>query len=341
MITARVHRRVILVAIASTFACAWDSGELPSGVPGASLHVADDPPRFSDWSAPVNLGPPVNTTLADVTPAVSKDGLSLYFSARPATGPGNFDIYVSRRASLDAAWGPPQKLGSIVNSVGDDAEPVLSTDGHRLYFGSNRVGGFGGTDLYVSWRRDKRDDFGWEAPVNLGSAVNSGANEDSPTFYEDDATGTLTMYFESDRAGGLGDWDIYTSTLLGDGTFGPAVLVPLLSSTFRDRQPTVRRDGLEIFFASNRPEPGRVGMLDLMVATRAGTSDPWSPPVYLGPVVNGPFVDGSPGLSFDGTTVYFHSNGRNDTGPCSGADGSPPCAFDIWVSTRSKLRGPN
>jgi Tol biopolymer transport system component len=339
MITALVHRRMVLVAIASTFACAGDSGELPSGVPVASLQVADDPPRFSDWSAPVNLGPSVNTTLADVTPANSKDGLSLYFSA--GTGPGNFDIHVSRRASLDAAWGRQQNLGMTVNSVGDDDEPVLSTDGHRLYFGSNRGGGFGGTDLYVSWRRDKRDDFGWEAPVNLGSGVNTAANEVSPTFYEDDATGTLTMYFESNRVGGPGNEDIYTSTLLPDGTFGPAVVVASLSSTFRERQPTVRRDGREIIFASTRPEPGRVAMLDLMVATRAKTSEPWSPPVYLGPVVNGPFVDGSPGLSFDGTALYFHSNGRNNTGPCFGADGSPPCAFDIWVSTRSKLRGSN
>jgi Tol biopolymer transport system component len=288
----------------------------------------------------VNLGPPVNTTLADVTPAISKNGLSLYFSARPATGLGDFDIYVSRRASLDAAWGPPHRLGGAVNSIGDEAEPVLSTDGHRLYFSSNR-GGMGGTDLYVSRRRDKRDEFGWEAPVNLGSGVNTAANEESPTFYEDDATGTLTMYFESDRPGGLGDWDIYTSTLLPDGTFGPAVVVAALSSTFRDRQPTVRRDGREIFFTSNRPAPGRVGMLDLMVATRARTSDAWSPPVYLGPVVNGPFVDGSPGLSFDGATLYFHSNGRNDTGPCFGPNGGPPCAFDIWVSSRSKLRGPD
>lgn len=339
MLAALIRRRIVLTVVVSTFACGTESREPPSGVPLASLHVADDPPRFSDWTAPVNLGPPVNTTLADVTPAISRDGLSLYFSA--GTGPGNFDIYVSRRASLDAAWGPPQNLGMTVNSVDHDVEPVLSIDGHRLYFTSNRDGGLGGEDLYVARRRDQRDDFGWEPPVNLGSGVNTAANEVSPTFYEDDATGTVAMYFESNRPGGSGNEDIYASTLLGDGTFGPAVLVGSLSSTFRERQPTVRKDGLEIFFASNRPELGRVGMLDLMVATRARTSDPWSPPVYVGPVVNGPFVDGSPGLSFDGTTLYFHSNGKNDTGHCAGADGGPPCAFDVWVSTRSKLKGSN
>ena len=346
MIAASVHRRMVLAAIASTFACARDSGPLPSQLPLASLPAADENrgsegqgPRFSAWSAPVNLGPPVNTALADVTPSISRDGLSLYFSA--GTGLGSFDIHVSHRSSLGAPWSSPMNLGMTVNSGGDDAEPVLSTDGHRLYFSSNRGGGFGGTDLFVAWRRDKSDDFGWEAPVNLGSGVNTVANEDSPTFYEDDATGALTMYFESNRPGGSGNEDIYASTRLGDGAFGPAVLVASLSSVFRERQPTVRKDGLEIFFSSNRPDPGRVGMLDLMFASRATTSDSWSPPVYLEAAVNGPFVDGSPGLSFDGITLYFHSNGRNDTGPCFGADGGPPCAFDIWVSTRTKLRGPN
>ena len=333
MITALLDRRVVLVAFTFTLACGRDAGELPSGVPIPSPSVADDSPRLSSWSAPVNLGAPVNGTLPDVGPAISRDGLSLYFGA--GTGPGDFDIYVSHRASPEAAWGTPQKLGMAVNSTGDDIEPVLSTDGHRLYFSSNRGGGLGGTDLYVSRRRDKRDDFGWETPVNLGSGVNTAANEDSPTFYEDDATGTLTMYFESNRAGGPGNADIYSSMLLPDGSFGPAVVDAALSSALLERQPTIRRDGLEIFFLSNRLP--RVGMTDLWVSTRPTTSDSWSAPVNLGPVINTTFVDGSPGLSFDGTTLYFHSNANRAgrAGPCSGEAG--PCAFDIYASTRRKL----
>ena len=301
-----------------------------------SLVEGDDPPLFSDWSAPVDLGPPVNTTVADVAPFISKDGLSLYFGVIDAPGGfGGEDIWVSQRISVDAPWGPPQNLGATINSAAAETGPRLSVDGHHLYFASNRAG-FGGNDLYVARRKDKRDPLGWQNPVNLGSAVNTSANESTPTFFEDGATGTITMYFDSDRPG-RGDLDLYSSALMSDGTLTPAVLVEDLSTSSRERQPTVRRDGLEMIFVSNRLP--RVGMTDLWVATRATTSDPWSAPENLGPVVNTTFVDSSPALSHDGTALYFHSNANRPggMGPCFGDEG--PCFFDIYVTTRSKWKG--
>lgn len=340
MMTTLIPRYMFLVPVALAIACATESSELPSGVPLASLHAADDPPQFSDWSAPVNLGPPVNTSEAQTAPFVSRDGLSLYFAAtRPGSGSSSdFDVYVSQRVSVDAAWGPPENLGPPVNSSAQEGSPRLSPDGHRLYFASTRVGGSGGNDLYVSRRRDKRDNFGWQTPVNLGSTVNTTADETSPTFFEDDETGTITVYFDSNRPG-RGDGDIYVSSLLPDGTFGAAVLVEELSTASRETQTAVRQDGLEIFFLSNRLP--REGMTDLWVSTRVNTSDSWSTPVNLGPVVNTTFVDGSPALSFDGTVLYFHSNANRPgrLGPCFGDPG--PCIFDIYVTTRSKLRGSN
>ena len=113
------------------------------------------------------------------------------------------------------------------------------------------------------------------------------------------------MYFASNRPG-LGDWDIYVSTLGDDGVFGDAVLVPELSSPSRDAHPTITCDGLEIFLASNRE--GSYGGIDLWVSTRSTTSDTWSTPVNLGPTINTIDDERAPYLSADGRKLYFTSN---------------------------------
>lgn len=305
--------------------------------PRVSPVDAEDPPQFSDWSAPVNLGPIVNTAFVDSDPFISKDGLSLYFTAGRGRAPnfGLQDIWVSQRASIDDPWGPPRNLGATINTAAQENGPTLSRDEHSLYFASTRTGGLGSTDLYVSRRRDKRDDFGWEPPVNLGSGVNSDADESRAVEFLDDASGTILLYFGSDRPGGPGGHDIYVSTLGPDETFSPPVLVTELSSPSGDFRPAIRRDGLEMFLSSNRP--GTYGAMDLWVATRPSTRDPWSAPVNLGPLINTPprppeveqANDWGPALSFDGTTLYFNSAFRS---------GNVSDMFDIWVATRSKLK---
>ncbi len=168
--------------------------------------------------------------------------------------------------------------------------------------------------------------------MNLGSGVNSPAVERSPAHFEDDETGTITLYFSSTWPGGMPFENIYASMLQPDETYGPAVLVPELSSAFRDMVPAIRRDGLEMFLASNRP--GTFGGADLWVSTRPSTSDPWSTPANLGAVVNSAVVIGTtgldfrPALSFDGTALYFHSDRPGGFG-----------GFDLYVTTRTKLKG--
>jgi hypothetical protein len=295
--------------------------------------AATDSREFTDWSTPANIGAPVNTTVAELGPFLSRDGLTLYFG-RGGTATA-LDIWVWERASVNDPWQTPQNLGPNVNTPGIDNNPGMSLDEHWLYFNSNRPGGFGNNDLYASRRHNRRDALGWEPPMNLGNSVNSSANDTSPTFFEDETTGVITMYFDSDRPG-MGGADIYASTLLSDGTFSPAVLVEELSSTSIDRNAAVRRDGLEIFLDSDRP--GTLGLLDIMVSTRAATSDPWSPPVHLGANVNSAFIDSNAALSFDGTVLLFQStaNRPGATGPCSGDLG--PCVFDLYVTSRAKLK---
>ena len=283
--------------------------------------------QYSPWTPAVNLGPIVNSPANEGCPFIAKSDLTLYVVSTRTDGFGGQDIYVSHRDSVYDAWGPLENLGPIINSESNELCPTLTIDGHRLFFVSDRPGGHGKQDLYVSRRQNKRDDFGWESPVNLGATVNSAENDYTPSLFEDESTGRIQLYFSSDRPGGFGNVDVYSSTLDSDGQFEWAVLVPELSTPFVDERPNIRKDGLEIFFNSNRP--GSLGATDLWMSTRETTADPWSPPVNLGSAVNTSSGEFRPSLSFDGTALYFHSNRPGSFG-----------SVDIYVTTRRKLHAP-
>ena len=133
--------------------------------------------KFSEWNEPANLGCEINSPDGDQGPAISKNRLSLYFGSMRAGGFGASDIWVSQRASVDEPWGPPMNLGAVVNTSGVDNIPALSRDGHWLFFNSDRQGTSGGADIWVSYRENVHDDFGWQTPMNAGAGVNSPALE--------------------------------------------------------------------------------------------------------------------------------------------------------------------
>ena len=283
--------------------------------------------KYSDWSTPVNLGPLINAASSDQGPAMSKNGLSLYFTSDRPGGLGGCDIYVLQRASVDDPWGPPINLGAPVNTVFCEANPAFSRDGHSLFFQSIRPGGLGGVDLWVAYREHTHDDFDWQTPVNLGAGINSPADDNAPTYLENDELGVAQLYFVSSRPGGLGGQDIYMSNQIPDGSFGPAGLVAELSTSGTDSRPSIRHDGLEIFFQSNRPGSLSTA-LDLWVATRSSTFDGWSTPVNLGSSVNTTAIDNNANLSSDGKTLFFSSDRPGGFG-----------GLDLYITTRTKLRG--
>jgi len=120
--------------------------------------------------------------------------------------------------------------------------------------------------------------------------------------------------------------DLYLSEWHG-GAFQGRELVPGVNTASVEGQSNVRRDGLELFFFSNRP-----GSLanDIYSASRASTADDWSNPVNLGPAVNGVATSSEtrPSLSWDGTTLYFGSNRAGGEGDA-----------DHYVTTRERLTG--
>ena len=188
---------------------------------------SDGPGAFSNWSAPVNidsLDSTVNSSVIDQHPAFSRKGLSLYFISDRTPGVGGLDIWVCQRASVNDPWGPPQNLGPGINSSSIENSPTLSPDEHLLFFVSNRLGGYGGNDIWVSRRHNRRDDFDWGPPVNLGTAINTTADDEGPTYFDDEETGCSVLYFTSNRPWGagdcngpkVGDFDIYQSKLQDD-----------------------------------------------------------------------------------------------------------------------------
>ena len=311
-------KRIFLISITVALALGF----------GAITVVAAE---FSDWSPPVNLGPVVNSPYLDSCVAISKNGLSLFFSSNRQTGDPNSmdrDMYVSKRDSIDDPWGQPIPL-TMLNTSAWESCPALSLDEHRLYFTSTRAGGYGQMDIWVSRRHDRRDDFGWEPPVNLGSEINTGGAELTPTFFEDES-GKVWMYFV--RAVPNVSMLIYQSEVRDDGTFGPATPVAELNGPWMaDQGPTVRRDGLEVIFLSNRAGMGgswKWGLFDFYRATRESTADPWSEPELVTSLGFPALAQGRIALSFDGCELYFTSFRPGGYG-----------IADLWVATREKLRG--
>jgi hypothetical protein len=280
--------------------------------------------KFSEWGEPTNLGCAINSSAAEQGPAISKDGLSLYFGSMRSDGLGGSDIWVSQRATIDEAWGPPINLGRVVNTPGVDNIPALSRDGHLLFFNSDRQGTSGLADIWVSYRDNVHDDFGWQTPVNAGPGVNSLAAELGASYLENEEAGAPLLFFG--RGLTLADPDIYASQLEPDGSFGEAVLVSELSSAHSDQRPSIRFDGLEIFLTSNRA--GSLGGTDLWVSTRESVFDAWETPANLGSPLNTTFGEMQPYIAADRRTLFFASNRPGGCG-----------AFDLYMTTRTKLRG--
>jgi len=292
-------------------------GRLISVIAGGGLVLAATTAAaalsFGPWSTALRAelipgtSESLNTAALEGCPFVAQRGDVLYFASNRAGGLGGLDIWYSARGE-SGAWGDPVNF-SEVNSPANELCPMAHRNGKTFAFVSARPGGCGGDDLYMTRRHATRS---WAAPVNLGCTVNSAANEASPSLLETE------LYFSSTRLDGLGD--IYVSPFDGV-SFGAPALAAGLSTAQDDFRPNLRRDGLEIFFDSNRP--GGIGGLDLWTSTRASTADPWSTPTNLGSSVNSVANDLRASLSWDGATLYFGSTR-------SGGEGSQ----DLYVITR-------
>lgn len=141
------------------------------------------------WSEPKNLGSPINSNHRETFPTLTKDG-TLYFYFRPEDESIPSDIYKSKY--LNGKYLKPEALDDNINSDYRDAFTAFPPDESYMIFASNRPGGFGRADLYISFREE---DGSWSKAKNMGENINSVETEGSPHISPDGKY----FFFTSDR----------------------------------------------------------------------------------------------------------------------------------------------
>ena len=140
----------------------------------------------------------------------------------------NFDGNIYSAEYLNGSWTPIRKLNQNINTKFYESHASISADGKRLYFTSNRDGGNGGLDIYLSELDNSGD---WGPPVNLGNTINTVYNEDTPFITSNDSL----LYFSSEGHSGMGGFDIYRSSGSGSEWRSPENLGFPVNSTDDDR----------------------------------------------------------------------------------------------------------
>ena len=233
------------------------------------------------YDTPIHLDSPINTPSFEGGPSLSADGLELYFvSDRPGAlgGPGDQDIYVASRQSVNSAWGEPARVPPPISSPFFDITPSISLDGLTLHFASNRPGPFSPPwpDLWVSHRASVN--HAWGPAVNLGAGVNTPLFEGSVDVSPDQRS----LFF----AGVTPDFlfDIFLATRHStDEPFSARVkLPPPINSEGHDYGPALTPDGHTMFFSSGVDNPFAPGAINhLYVSERQNDRAPWGPRLYL------------------------------------------------------------
>ena len=244
----------------------------------------------------------------DSIDSFSPDGLEMYIESDRPGGQGGWDIWVLRRASTEAPWGPPENLGPAVNAPTADNVACVSADGLTLYFFSNRSDGHG--DIFVTTRTNR--DSPWGPAFPLGPTVNTPAAAEGAPWISPDG---LELYFQSYRSGGFGECDIYVTrrATTNDPWGTPVNLRPVVNSPYVEDNICLSPDGLLLLFSDNflfgpTPRPGGYGGSDLWMTRRATRSAPWQAPTNLGPQVNSSAHEIMPRISPDGSMLYFAAN---------------------------------
>ena len=217
--------------------------------PDGSIMMQEDfyVTRFIDgkWEPAVPIGAPINTTGNEGAQQISADGNTLVFTGcNRRDGYGKCDIYFAKK-NIYGQWGRPYNAGGAINAASADKQPCLSPDGRFLYFSSDRAGGLGKMDIWVS----ELDANGrWGKPKNLGAPINTPGDDICPFIHPDNQT----LYFSSDGHPGLGRKDIFMSRLDSAGHWTEPVNLGYPINSHRDEiGRVVDNKGVTAYFSSN------------------------------------------------------------------------------------------
>jgi len=306
---------------------------------GIALWVMDR--RGASWSSPTDLGISINGPDGGTGfPAVAANG-TLYFMANRSDSLGGLDIYRAKR--IGDQYAKPENLGPVINSPHSELDAYIAPDESYVVFTSDRPGGVGTGDLYVS----KRKAGAWTPPQNLGPRINSAGFECCPSvspdgkyfYFTTQGLGQNGIYQAGIAALGLGEEELVDDPkLFAEGaistpgsmsiTFSPdgktlwfaeasaSIMVSHLndgkwsapapiefSGRYFDFSPCLSPDGSQLVFASSRPRAEQKLSLGLWAAGKTATG--WSAPGDLGAAINSSGDGaGSPSLAANGT-LYF------------------------------------
>lgn len=197
----------------------------------------------------------INTVYNEGSACLSKDGKHLYFArCNSPDSFGNCDIF---EASLtaDSVWGNVRNLGKNINTLSWDSHPSLSHSGDTLFFASDRLGGFGLSDIYYSVKNKEGE---WQKALNIGPIVNTRGSEVSPFFHHR----YNVLYFSSNgQPLNFGDFDIYKSYRLESNWSEPKNIGPLVNGSGSEYYFTIDSESNELFYA--RSDEDDIENLDL------------------------------------------------------------------------------
>ena len=193
------------------------------------------------------LSDSLNLAAKKGAPSLSSDLNTLYYSAEyNENGYGRYDIYKVTKSKT--GWSLPKNLGQNINTDWWESAPSISPDGQALYFSSNKPGGYGGIDIYVSYKNERG---GWKQAVNLGAAINTAGDEQTPFIHADNKT----LYFSSTGWPGFGGADLFVTYKKVNGSWAkPINLGYPINTNENEQSVAISSNGKEGYIASDRPD---------------------------------------------------------------------------------------
>jgi hypothetical protein len=253
--------------------------------------------------------------------------IALLLGCGPESDEGITGNLVANQTSHFSSWSEPANLGSIINTTFNEQGPTLSNDELSLYFGSDRPGGIGGFDIWISQRDCK--ECAWETPQNLGPAVNTTSDETGPGLSID---GHL-LFFRSTRPGGAGLGDVFLSKRDNPkDNFGwdvPVALGPDVNTAAAEAGAEFLQsaeDGAANLYFNRAPAGGTA---DLYAAAITRGGETRGPAVLISELSDPIATDQGPTLRSDGREVFFFSTRPGGIG-----------GADLWTSTRRSVHDP-
>lgn len=207
------------------------------------------------WEEAQSFGKPINSQYNEGSACLSRDGKTLYFArCESPDGMGNCDLYMAS-LQADGSWGQIKNLGANVNSEAWDSQPTLSANEDTLYFASDRLGGFGLSDIYYTYKTKAGN---WAKAKNLGPVVNTRESEVSPFFHPL----YQVLYFSSrGQLYNFGDFDIYKTYKVQGHWQEPRNIGPLVNGRGSEYYFTIDAASRNLYYA--RSEADDIENLDL------------------------------------------------------------------------------